>query len=372
MAVNAPTDRFNVLLGYLRADPDNAALLADAAMAGAVAGAAETACDLFARLGRARSLTAVEQGAFGRALMTCNRMTDAAAALDAARAAHPDDPALRFNHAWAMASCGRQEAALTLLDDATTAALPQAATLKVQLLHAQGAFEEAMDAAKAFAREFKHPDLDAAMSVLALDLEDVALAEASARAAGDHPDALTSLAMLSLRAGRNVEADTLFARALADGGERRPRAWIGSGLSAMSQGAFDRAATELTHGARQFGDHLGSWIAAAWAQILRRDLAAAKTCLDEAMAHDRNFAEIHGTLAVIAALENRTPEAEAAAATASRLDPESFSAAFARMLLLQTRGKPDQAQALFERAIATPINADGETIAKALVRVGLR
>src|SRR5204863_857679 len=109
------------------------------------------------------------------------------------------DAALRFNLAWSRAMLKNATGALDLLDNATTEALPQAAMLQVQLLHDQGAFEEAETSArKHIARHPRHAGLMAAVSVLAIDIEDTSLALDCAWRAGDHPDALASLGTLAL------------------------------------------------------------------------------------------------------------------------------------------------------------------------------
>lgn len=49
---------------------------------------------------------------------------------------------------------------------------------------------------------------------------------------------------------------------------------------------------------------------------------------------------------------------------------ESFSAALARVLLLQAAGNEAAARRLVERAMATPIDGSGRTLAQAVAALG--
>src|SRR3712207_5995596 len=114
-----------------------------------------------------------------------------------------------------------------LLDDAAAAALPNAAMLEVQLLHEIGDLEEAGRRARAYLELHpEHPGLLAAVSVLALDMDDVELAARCAAKAGSHPDALGTLGTLALADERAGDALEMFERALA-GNPNSPRALVG-------------------------------------------------------------------------------------------------------------------------------------------------
>ena len=120
-----------------------------------------------------------------------------------------------------------------------------------------------------------------------------------------------------------------------------------------------------------FAEHVGSWIAAGWAHVIKGDLEAGRRCFEKALALDHNFSESHGSLGVIAILENRFDDARPLAATALRLDKQSFSGALAHALLLQSQNKPDLARKIIDRALNTPIDASGKTIAQAMARQAL-
>jgi Tfp pilus assembly protein PilF len=243
--------------------------------------------------------------------------------------------------------------------------------LEVQLLHELGEFDRAADTARRHIAAFPdHEGLAAAVSVLALDIEDLDMARSCAAKAAHHPDAMTTLGTLALGESDVGRARDYFERALA-ANDHLPRAWIGLGLARLVE-KDGRAAADIDRGAELFGDHIGSWIAAGWAYLIAGDLAAARQRFERALKIDENFGESHGSLAVIDALEGNEAEAKKRIAIAKRLDRQSFSAAFAQVLLTARAGKGESARALFEKILETPVNERGDTAAAALARMGLK
>lgn len=348
------------LLEYLKADPDNPNLLADAAQAAIDAGDLDGATQLDEHL-----LAIVPDSFAGRYLgsVIAMRRSDFGTAANALERliGESNQPSIRFNLAWSKAMLGGKGAALELLDDRTTAEIAGAAMLKLQLLHEAGALDEAMESGRAALE--RHPDdagLLAAMATLALDLEDAELARNCALRAGDHPEALAASGMLDLQDGLIETAHTMFERSLATRAHN-PRAWIGRGLAGLLRQDNAQAAMDLDRGAQQFGSHIGSWIAAGWGHFIAGDPAAAEERFARALAIDPTFAESHGSLAVVDVTLGRTQEGRRKVAVALRLDRECFSAALAQVLL--SSGDPAKAQEIIQRAMSTPLNDDGMTIA---------
>ncbi len=245
---------------------------------------------------------------------------------------------MRFNLAWSLAMAKRFDEALPLLDEATSEALPQAAQLEVQLLHQLGQFDRAEERARLLIEIHRdHRGLNAAVSTLALDVEDLELAQRTALKAGDHPEALATLGTIALDEDRAGEAAELFDASLARAPDA-PRALIGRGLVRLLGDDKERAAQDLDRGAELFGDHLGSWVAAGWAHIVIGDIATGEARFETALALDDTFAESHGSLAVVDVLEGRIEEARRRTRIALRLDRHCFSAALAAMLLAAGAG----------------------------------
>lgn len=353
------TTRLERLLGYLKADPNNSALLADAVQAALDADELDQAEQL------GRHLQAVTPGGFeGRylAAVTAMRRRDfesAAGHLDTLMTQR-DQPSVRFNLAWSRAMLGDKATALALLDDPTTEEIAAASMLKLQLLHEAAQLEEALAIGQVALEH--HPDdagLLAAMATLALDLEDSILARRCALRAGDHPEALAAAGMLDLQDGSIETAEVLFDKSLA-ARDHNPRAWIGRGLAGLLR-RNPQAALDLDRGAQQFGSHVGSWIAAGWGHFIAGDVAAAQERFQRAMEIDPTFAESHGSLAVVDIAAGRMDEGRRRTVTALRLDRDCFSAALAQVMLLSD--DPAKTQEIVARAMHTPLNEEGMTIA---------
>lgn len=356
-------DQFQRLLTYLDSDPDNPALLADAVRAGLDAGETDRADALASHL---RLVTPGGfEGEYLTGLVAMHRADfPAAAARFRTILATRDDTATRFNLAWSLAMMGDKSETLSLLDSATVETIPSAAMLRVQILHEAQDLDAALAEGKAALTRF--PDdrgLLAAMATLALDVEDIELARDCATRSGDHPEALAAIGVLDLQAGDLAAARAAFDHSLA-GRDFNPRAWIGRGLAEMAEQNPAKAAADLDRGAQQFDDHIGSWIAAGWAWYLAGDLDAAEQRFERALAIDPNFAESHGSLAVIDIAKGDRHAARRKTATALRLDRQCFSAALAGALL--TSDDPARAAAIVEQAMTTPIDGGQFTIASYL------
>ncbi|PXA97245.1 hypothetical protein DMC47_14800, partial [Nostoc sp. 3335mG] len=118
--------------------------------------------------------------------------------------------------------------------------------------------------------------------------------------------------------------------------------------------------------------HLGSWIAAGWAHLLAGDAMTARARFDHACALDDNFAEAHGSLAVLDLLAGDVDSGRRRTEVALRLDRESFAGTFAAMMLAAGAGDAARAEAIMARALTTPLDPQGTTIAEALARMGAR
>ncbi len=258
---------YELLKGYLAQDPGNLQLLGDVAIAALHAGDRDGARQRVEALFKGESTPGPLISDVGRAALATGQYELARDIFSQLRDEGETSPVTAYNLAYALSGLGESEAALALVNEDLAAALPEAAALRVQLLHAQGLFDEAMEAARGFLELFpKNGALQAAVTVLALDVEDEPLAAALARQIPDRPEGLMTLGTLVLGEGRAAEALELFDRSVALQ-RYNPRALIGRGLARLGIGDADAAAADIDQGAEQFGDHIGSWIAAGWAMM---------------------------------------------------------------------------------------------------------
>lgn len=365
----SPRDRLERLAGYLKADPDNPALLFDCAEAALAADDPAAAANFYARSDVLAKLSGPAANAAGVAAMRAGQLDRAREWFASATLEGEDpDPALRFNMAWCRALGQDFDGAAELLDEETIAALPQAAMLDMQLDHQLGRFEDAEAKLDRYLERF--PDygpLNAAASVLAMDVDRPDLARSAAEKGGAHPDAMATLGVLDLGERKFEEARAQLARSLATR-PHNPRAEIGLGLVELGEGNLADACARLDRGAEQFGSHLGSWIAAGWAHFLAGDYAAARQRFETALAHDDSFGEAQGSLAAVEMMEGDIEGAKRRAAVARRLDPNAFSGALAAMLIEQAQGNTKTARRIFELATKQPILPNGATLMDELVR----
>ncbi|MEL7198087.1 MAG: hypothetical protein AAGL10_07205 [Pseudomonadota bacterium] len=183
---------------------------------------------------------------------------------------------------------------------------------------------------------------------------------------GDHPDALTTLGSLNLGEHELDEAEAQFEQALATG-HTNPRAQIGRGLVALVRQDYAKAAADIDEGAAQFGEHLGSWIAAGWAHLLAGDQERARERFETALETDDTFAESHGALAVMDVLAGDMEGAQRKAEIAIRLDRASFGAALAGVLMANAKGDGETAQKIFRQAMDVSVLQGGQTLEQAII-----
>ena len=367
-----PSERLSRLLGFLKRDPSNAALLSDAAEAAFEAGDFREASQLLDRYETHEPLSSPLTNLRGLVALAERRFEAAADIFAALRAADGDDPALRFNLAFAKSNLGEYENALALLDDDTVAAAPRAPSLKIHVLHHLGRYDEALDAGEVLAQRFPENEaLMGALATLSLDAEKADLARHYGQKAGDNAEGRAALGFLALGDQHVEQSLELFDEALAVQ-PGNPRAWMGKGLGLLAIGDSAKAVEAIDHGAQLFNGHVGSWIASGWAHFVNGEMDEARASFDRAMAIDANFSESHGGLAVLDILEGRLEQAKRESEIALRLDRNSLGGALSASLLLERAGKPELAQRIRERAMTMPIGPNGLTIAQALAGFGSR
>lgn len=371
-AEHALPSRLKSLLGFLNRDPDNRPLIADAAAAAFDAELYDLAAQLLEQYAALDALPERLLNLKGLVALARQDPEGAVAIFEQLRARGAEDPALRFNLAWARAMTGAWREALALLDDATLTASPRAPSLKIHVMHHLAMYDDALDAGAELAKRFPGDQaLMGALATLALDAQKVDLARVYAAQAAQAPEGAAALGFLALGDHDDGRALALFDEALA-AQPANPRAWIGKGLGLLATGKVGEGSQALDRGAEMFGDHIGSWIASGWAHFARGDNAAARRSFERALAIDANFSECHGGIAVMDVFDGRIAEAERHCEIALRLDRQCFGAAFARTLLLAAAGRPELAQKVRDKALSTPVGLHGETIAEMLVLMGSR
>jgi tetratricopeptide (TPR) repeat protein len=364
--------RLSRLLRFLEVDPLNVALANDTASAALDARRPDVARGVLERFEAQAALPPSLLNVKALAALAEERFADAAETLEALQTTNPEDPALRFNLAWARTMTGAHQAAADLIGTDVVAASPRAAALKVQALHHLGD----LGAALAWGAECLEAlpddrDLLAALAVVALDADQPELARAYAERAGPTHEGFSNLGMLALNDEYVDDSAALFDKAL-EANPNSARGLLGKGLTQMLAGENAEAAAALDRSAEVFGDHLGTWVTAGWAHYAAGDLATARARFETALALDDTFAETHGALAVMDIMAGDLDSARRRADVALRLDRECLSAALARSLLLTAEGKAEAGERVRRIAMNLPVGPDGKTISQAMATLGAR
>jgi len=364
--------QFAALTAFLKQDPNNLPLLADAAAAALDESQPSAAADLVARYASLSPLPPTVRNIAGLAALNLGRFSEAARIFEDLLADAPGDPVLRFNLAWARAVLDDHAGAEALIDDAVVQVVPKAAALKVRSLHRLSRLEDALAFGLGFSE--RNPDdrvMLGVISLVALDAHEYDLARSYAERAGpDNSEGLATLGMLHLAEHRPAEALPLFDASLS----LQPgfgRSQLGRGLAKLALGEPSEAAMALDAGAATFGDHLGTWIATGWAAFVAGDLVRARERFETALRLDDTFSECHGSLAAMDVFDGDLETAERRIEVAFRLDQRCFSASLAKSLMLAAGGDNAGAERVWEIALNTPLDATGVTIAQAMVNLGI-
>jgi tetratricopeptide (TPR) repeat protein len=370
MTDTAAQERLARLLGYQAQDPQNFSLLVDIAALqlslGETARARQSAQQAIALAGdkpQGHALLGLVAAREGHYQPTVD-------ALDTAIALGDDTPAVLYHHAYALAMLGRYVDAKQSAAAAAQFAreYPFAPALYVRVLHHLGDVESAIAYAETLRSDgISAPRINGMLSTLYMDAESFDKARAAAaEALGEDDndiDAHTTLGLLALGDLNAEQAQSEFDRVLqanADNG----RALLGSGLGRLLAGDIDAAivALEQTTQATNMRGHLGTWQTLAWCYILQKNIDAAERTLQYALELDRNFAETHGGLAVVALMRGNIDSATQAIKRASGLDRDNFSGRFAQTLLQQISGNAAEARQLMDVLLTQAKTPDGKSV----------
>ncbi|WP_158601692.1 tetratricopeptide repeat protein [Solilutibacter pythonis] len=206
-----------------------------------------------------------------------------------------------------------------------------------------------------------HPQAASAMGVKALALLDGdrllearVAADACLALYPEQHEALLVSGTLSLWRQDTAAASAAYRATL----QRHPnsgRVLSGYGQVLMSQNRVDDARPVFEAAVKAMPDHIGTWHALAWAQLLQGDQLAAEASYHAAYDLDRNFGDTHGGLALIAALRGDEAKAEQEIKRALRLDPNAMTARYAEALIRESRGDQEGSNAI----IADIVHAAG-------------
>lgn len=358
--------RHQSLKRYLEQDPGNVALACELADELIARSAFDDAGSVLESLPQTALALPDVRFRVARCALASGKQDDAIRAYESLLADGHGQMAIEHDLAYALLCARRESSAMEALQNAIGryGATRELLVLKARIELIQGLYRTSIDSADA---------------ALALDANDAAASGIKALALFDdgHPEQAGDIAEATLRRDPDQHEALLVASTLLrwrheiDAAERlyerillrhpnSGRALSGYGEIAMLQGDLPRAEELLLAAVEAMPDHIGTWHALAWTQLLQGRRDSAEASYRRAYDIDRNFGDTHGGLSLIAVLRGERENAEHSIRLALRLDANAMTAHCAKALLLESNGDPDGAERMFAELLGkvnTPMNA---------------
>lgn len=339
MENTALQQRYEKMKAYLQADPDNLALLADVTDLALAVGDNDTASQLSRHALAQQPDDPYVRFRHANTLMAQRDYAAADQQFQQLREGGIDNLAMDYNQAYAQLWLGRYQEAGELLKRVVDVAEHPAGSrvMLARCLHHQGQTEAALEQVEQ-ELQTRPQDGDALglASLLYLDQNDFSRAGVLAEQALQYQprslDAWVTAGTVALQQEAPERAQQCFDRALTlnhDDG----RTWAGQAMVLLLQGNIAAAIPAFERAVAIMPDHLGSLVALAWACMLNQQPERARTLFEQVIEKNHNFAEGHGGLAVIAAMQGQRELAADHAEKAVRLDAGNMSGHLAKALL---------------------------------------
>lgn len=356
---NDMSQRLQRLLGYVSADPANAPLLTDSLGLALHLDQMAVAADLAGKAAVLPHKPATLLAHLGLFYLRTGKFDEALAAGRDSLGMGGASEACVYNTAYAAFRTGahRESLALLLPLYPEAAVSPDAANILIaRNQHFLGEIDGGIARLTACLSRQDAPPAEALglRALMHSDNNDTDAALADARRAltlaPDQTEALLALAEAHKDLGNYPEATAAYQHLLRVD-ENAGRAWSGLAQTAMAELDLDAAEQHATRATALMEGHIGTWHVLAWTHILKGNSAAARSALEHALQLDRNFAESHGSLAVVDVMEGRLEDAERKIRVAERLDKHSLALNLARMSLLEKRGDTQAAKDLGQQVL---------------------
>lgn len=365
------TSRLDRLEGFLREDPANPNLLADACEAALQAGQHDRAL-MHIRSARALGLDRRPWDFLeAQVYIAQNQLQAAQALLETLRMSRPDDPAVAHDLAYIKLLQNDFEACRILVepwigDAAAQLPVQQADALQALWLraaHRLQLLDEAWAWAEAQAKAGRlQPAAAGVASLIAIDADHYKEALALSERALEHQprqlEALVARATVALAQQNMQLAVQLLNRAL-ESNPQDGRTWSALGFASMQAKNLPLAQTQLERALETMPAHVGTWLGLGWARLLQGNAGGATQAFEQALALDRNYSESHACVALVLAMRGEQAEAQKHLDLADRLDRANVFGRFVRALIAGEIRDGAQVRDLFIRLLDMPGPLDG-------------
>jgi len=267
-----------------------------------------------------------------------------------------DDPAVRYNLAYSFFVLKDFNSSLDALTDITADSLQEETlSLKAKLMHHLEDLDSAIESLETLV-SIGNPSSETYAHLALLQYEnydntDIALDNAN-KALKTNPNELNAIltrAAIFMDEDKSEESIAEYNRAI----EHHPdsgRAWSGLAQVYFNSFKFDQAKESVDLAVKHMPDHIGTWHLQGWTNIMLGDFEASLKSFEDCLQLDKRFGDTHGGIAASYALMGKETEARRSLRMANRLDPFSFAAVFAQMVLLNKDNQPEEAMKIFENA----------------------
>lgn len=131
------------------------------------------------------------------------------------------------------------------------------------------------------------------------------------------------------------------------------------GLCLMFRRDINGAISWYEDACRLMPNHVGSQVNLGWCYLIGNDLERAEVSFNSALEIERNFADVHGSLAVVAVLKSHWKEASILAKKALKLDENCSPALFAQAKYLEFKGEQGNGEELMDKMMACTSDVSG-------------
>ncbi|MCG3723683.1 tetratricopeptide repeat protein [Vibrio cincinnatiensis] len=350
--------QYNRYRKYLEIDPENNQLLAQTIelglKSGEVQGAWELAQDAMNRFPedyscRYQAVTAA---------LASHHYTDVIQWLSDIISSSPAPVWAQYNYAYALFQIGKFDSVIdyvtTVLKQAVP--VPRIELIMARSLHFKGYYSEGASVMSSFLNDHPgDPEALGVMSLLFLDMNATERAEKAAEEAlckdGGQVEALLAMAAIQWAQRNHQKASALIDKALTIA-PSVGRALSIKGQLLLAEGNHLNAMKVFELAVKSIPSHIGTWHGLAWCYLFTDQFEKCREAFEAALELDRNFAESHGGLALIAHIMRDEHEVNEHLERALRLDRSCFTGLFVQAMLLRDNGKNEEADIIIDSILA--------------------
>ncbi len=350
---------------FLELDPENALIMIQLGDIYHSLGEFRLAVDLFTRCLDANSNDSVSRGRLANVLLSEGRAAEAEPLLKSLLSESPEDATLNHNYGICLFALNKHEEAKSIfIPQQDHPAIGRSAQYYLaSILQIEDRVPDALNMVNSLLREKEEAYLLGYKSTLLYLLErlDEALEVAERVFVLDefNPDACSTLGTFYTEQLEFELAHKMFDRILrVSPGD--VRGWHGLGILKMLKKDIPGAIESFERTTEMLPGSIAMWNTLAWAYFNARRYPDAEIAFSHVIDIDQSNPEGWGGTACAQAMQMHLDKADSSFKKAFRLDRHSFSALFAKSLIVSLRGNKDKGDQILTKVFEQPIRPGGE------------